>query len=151
MLVYLKNLGQLHFLVVEDGMNAVDGLLGLVRRAPLGFLMQDGNQSSEENITKKYIISGKSTEEILYNKHKTLHSACCVSDAKISDSTSKTRKSDQVLHTLKKKKYRTIEIHWKFRAHIFLQWLGLNGGRKERQGRKREKEKNLKNKEREKV
>ncbi|TNN69383.1 hypothetical protein EYF80_020384 [Liparis tanakae] len=25
--------------------DAVDGLLGLVRRSPLGFLMQDGNQS----------------------------------------------------------------------------------------------------------
>lgn len=43
---YLKNLGQLHFLVVEDGMNAVNSLLGLVRCAPLGFLMQDGNQRS---------------------------------------------------------------------------------------------------------
>lgn len=45
MVPYLKNLCQLHLLVVKDGMDAVDGLLGLVRCTPLGFLMQDGNQS----------------------------------------------------------------------------------------------------------
>lgn len=28
-------------------MDTVDGLLGLVRRSPLGFLMQDGNQSPD--------------------------------------------------------------------------------------------------------
>lgn len=44
---YLKNLCQLHFLVVEDGMNTVNSLLGLVRGAPLGLLMQDRNQSPD--------------------------------------------------------------------------------------------------------
>ena len=50
MIHYLKNLCQLHFLVVKDGVNAVDSLLGLVRSSPLGFLMQDGNQSPDGHI-----------------------------------------------------------------------------------------------------
>ena len=36
---YLKDLCQLHLLVVEDGVDAVDGLFGLVGRAPLGLLV----------------------------------------------------------------------------------------------------------------
>lgn len=58
MVPYLKNLCQLHFLVVKDGMDTVDSLLGLVRCAPLGFLMQDGNQSPDGHITdiRKQII-----------------------------------------------------------------------------------------------
>lgn len=51
MVLYLKNLCQLHLLVVKDGVDAVDGLLGLVRCAPLGFLMQDGNQSPGGHIS----------------------------------------------------------------------------------------------------
>lgn len=47
MIPYLKNLSQLHFLVVKDGMDTVNSLLGLVRCSPLGFLMQDGNQSPD--------------------------------------------------------------------------------------------------------
>lgn len=39
LVLYLKDLSQLHFLVVEDGMYTVDGLLGLMRRPPLRFLM----------------------------------------------------------------------------------------------------------------
>lgn len=42
---YFKNLRQLHFLVVKDGVNAVNRLLGLMRCPTLGFLMQYGNQS----------------------------------------------------------------------------------------------------------
>lgn len=44
---YLKNLCQLHFFVVKYGMDAVNSLLGLVGRATLCFLMQDGNQSPD--------------------------------------------------------------------------------------------------------
>lgn len=47
---YLKDLCQLHFFVVENGVDTVDGLLGLMRCAPLGFLMQDGNQSPDGQI-----------------------------------------------------------------------------------------------------
>lgn len=47
MISYLKNLSQLHFLVVKDGMDTVNSLLGLVRCSPLGFLMQYGNQSPD--------------------------------------------------------------------------------------------------------
>lgn len=47
---YLKNLCQLDFLVVENGMDTVNSLLGLVGRTPLGFLMQDGNQSPDRHM-----------------------------------------------------------------------------------------------------
>ena len=53
MVSHLKNLCQLHFLVVEDGVNTVDSLLGLMRSASLGFLMQDGNQCPEERTMGK--------------------------------------------------------------------------------------------------
>lgn len=45
---YFKNLRQLHFLVVEDGVDAVNRLLGLMWRSTLGFLMQYGNQSPRD-------------------------------------------------------------------------------------------------------
>lgn len=45
---YFKNLRQLHFLVVEDGVNAVNRLLGLMRCSALGFLMQYWNQSPKD-------------------------------------------------------------------------------------------------------
>ena len=52
MVPYLKNLCQLHLLVVKDGMDTVHGLLGLVRCSPLGFLMQDRDQSPDGNRRK---------------------------------------------------------------------------------------------------
>lgn len=51
MVTYLKNLCELHLLIVKDGVDTVDSLLGLVRCSPLSFLMQDGNQSPDGNIT----------------------------------------------------------------------------------------------------
>lgn len=48
---YLENLCQLNLLVVKDCMDTVNSLLGLVRRSPLGFLMQDGNQSPDGHVT----------------------------------------------------------------------------------------------------
>lgn len=51
MVPYLEDLCQLHLLVVEDGMDTVNRLLGLVRCPPLGFLMQDGNQSPDGHVT----------------------------------------------------------------------------------------------------
>lgn len=47
-MTYLKNLRQLHFLVVEDSVDAVNRLLGLMRRPTLGLLMQYGNQSPKD-------------------------------------------------------------------------------------------------------
>ena len=41
---HLEDLRELDLLVVEDGVDAVDGLLGLVRGASLRFLVQDGDQ-----------------------------------------------------------------------------------------------------------
>lgn len=51
MVPYLENLCQLNLLVVKDCMDTVNSLLGLMRRSPLGFLMQDGNQSPDGHVT----------------------------------------------------------------------------------------------------
>lgn len=76
---YLKDLCQLHFLVVKDGVDTVNSLLGLVWRSPLGFLMQDGNQSPDghikTDIRKTYTII-KSRSEPLTRGRRSLPSLC---------------------------------------------------------------------------